>query len=104
MKDQISKLMKSHVAYQSNCPGCNKRYIGKTEQNLCTRTEEHASTVLTKIVPFIIILEFALTTIILKVSSALKTIHSMKYNSIPQKSKIRLIDSTHNWNILLLKE
>ena len=36
--------MTSYVVYQVNCPGCSKRYIGKTEQNLCTRTEEHAST------------------------------------------------------------
>ena len=41
MKDQIPKLMKSYVAYQFYCPGCNNSYIGKTEQNLCTRTEEH---------------------------------------------------------------
>ena len=44
MKNKISKLMKSYVVYQFNCPGCNKHYIGKTERNLCTRTEEHAST------------------------------------------------------------
>ena len=44
MKDQISKLMKLYVVYQFKCPGCDKRYIGKTERNLCTRTEEHAST------------------------------------------------------------
>ena len=41
MKDQIPKLMKSYVAYQFYCPGCNNSYIGKTEQNLCTRIEEH---------------------------------------------------------------
>ena len=42
MKDQIPKLMKSYVVYQFDCPGCNDSYIGKTERNLCTRTEEHA--------------------------------------------------------------
>ena len=41
MKDQIPKLMKSYVVYQFNCPGCNGSYTGKTERNLCTRTEEH---------------------------------------------------------------
>ena len=41
MKDQIPKLMKSYVVYQFNFPGCNDSYIGKTERNLCTRTEEH---------------------------------------------------------------
>ena len=34
--------MKSYVVYQFNCPGCNNSYIGKTERNLRTRTEEHA--------------------------------------------------------------
>ena len=43
MKDQIPKLMKSYVVYQFDCPGCHDSYIGKTEPNLCTRTEEHAS-------------------------------------------------------------
>ena len=33
--------MKSYVVYQFDCPGCNYSYIGKTERNLCTRTEEH---------------------------------------------------------------
>ena len=42
MKDQIPKLMKSYVVYQFNCPSCNDSYIGKTERNLCIRTEEHA--------------------------------------------------------------
>ena len=34
--------MKSYVVYQFNCPGCYDSYIGKSEHNLCTRTEEHA--------------------------------------------------------------
>ena len=42
MKDHIPELMKSYVVYQFNCPGCNDSYIGKTERNLRTRTEEHA--------------------------------------------------------------
>ena len=42
MKDHTAKLMKSYVVYQFNCPGCNDSYIGKTECNLCTRTEKHA--------------------------------------------------------------
>ena len=42
MKDQIPKMMKSYVVYQFNCPSCNDSYIGKTERNLCIRTEEHA--------------------------------------------------------------
>ena len=47
-------------------------------QNGTFAEEQKNMLVLTKIVPFITILELALTTIILKVCSALKTIHSMK--------------------------
>ena len=42
MKDQTPMLVKSYVVYQFNCLGCNDNYIGKTERNLCARTEEHA--------------------------------------------------------------
>ena len=42
LKDQIPKLMKSYLVYQFNCKGCNNSYIGKTEGNFCTRTEEYA--------------------------------------------------------------
>ena len=42
MKDQIPKWMKSYAVYQFDCPGCNDSYIGKTEHNLCIRTEKHA--------------------------------------------------------------
>ena len=42
MKDRIPKLMISYVVYQFSCPGSNDSYNGKTERNLCTRTEEHA--------------------------------------------------------------
>ena len=50
MKDLIPKFMKSYVVYQFNCQGFNDRYIGKTECNLCTRTEEHASSDKVKII------------------------------------------------------
>ena len=41
MKNQVPKLTKYYVVYQFNCPGCNESDIGKTERNICTRTEEH---------------------------------------------------------------
>ena len=34
--------MKSYLVYQFNSTGCNNSYIGKTEENVCTRTEEYA--------------------------------------------------------------
>ena len=29
--------------YKVNCPGCNENYIGKTDRNLVTRLNNHAS-------------------------------------------------------------
>ena len=43
IKDKTNKLMKSYVVYQFCCSGCNSKYIGKTERNLCVRLEEHAT-------------------------------------------------------------
>ena len=34
--------MKSYLVYQFNSTGCNNSYIGKTEENVCPRTEEYA--------------------------------------------------------------
>ena len=41
MEDLIPKLMKSYVVYEFNCQGFNDSWIGKTERNLCSKTEEH---------------------------------------------------------------
>ena len=41
-KDKIDPLKKANVVYCFTCPGCAKKYIGKTERNLITRVEEHA--------------------------------------------------------------
>ena len=35
--------MKSYVVHQFCFPGCNSKYIGKTERNLCVRLEEHGT-------------------------------------------------------------
>ena len=35
--------MKSYVVYQFCCPGCNSKYINKTQGNLCVRLEKHAT-------------------------------------------------------------
>ena len=43
IKNKINKLLKSYVVYQFCCPGCNSKYIRKTERNLCLRLEEHAT-------------------------------------------------------------
>ena len=41
-KDRLDPIKKANVVYCFTCPGCAKKYIGKTERNLITRVEEHA--------------------------------------------------------------
>ena len=41
-KDKTPSLSQSSVVYQFTCPGCSFNCIGKTEQTLHERTEEHA--------------------------------------------------------------
>ena len=40
-KDTLPKLSNSNVIYEYTCPGCSKKYIGKTESTLFNRTKEH---------------------------------------------------------------
>ena len=42
MKYQVPKIMRSHVVYWFCCPGCEAKYICKTEYNLYIRLEKHA--------------------------------------------------------------
>jgi hypothetical protein len=41
-KDKTPKTYQSSVVYEFTCPGCNSRYIGKTDRCLYTRTKEHS--------------------------------------------------------------
>ena len=42
-KDSIPIHQKTKVIYKVTCPGCNEDYVGKTDRNLITRLNEHAS-------------------------------------------------------------
>ena len=42
-EDNIPIQQKANVIYKVTCPGYNKDYIGKTDRNLVTRLNEHAS-------------------------------------------------------------
>ena len=104
MKDQIPKLMKFYVAYQFNCPTCNDNYIGKTEPNLCTRTEEHAyndegSAIYDHIKnrSYYSYIENLLRFNNDSFDKALFSINSLQSNT-------KIIDSAIDWNILLIKE
>ena len=42
-KNQILDLSRNDVIYEITCPGCDKKYIGKTERRLETRLTEHGT-------------------------------------------------------------
>ena len=42
-KDKIPYVFRNNVIYEITCPGCNRRYIGKTERCLDRRLLEHSS-------------------------------------------------------------
>ena len=44
-KDSVSAEQKSNVIYRITCPGCFQKYVGKTDQNLITRLDEHGTRV-----------------------------------------------------------
>ena len=43
IKYKIPHDQRNHVIYKIKCPGCNSRYIGKTESCLITRITEHGT-------------------------------------------------------------
>ena len=84
--NEIPNLMKLYVVYQFKSPGCNDYYIGKTESNLYTRTDEHASS---------------------DTESAIYNhINNFSYYGYIQDLFCFNSDSIkhYNWNILLIKE
>ena len=40
-KDKIPFLSNSYILYEYKCPGCAKKYIGKTQTTLFNRTQKH---------------------------------------------------------------
>ena len=42
-KDKIINDQKANAIYCITCPGCNEKYVGKTDRNIVTRLTEHGS-------------------------------------------------------------
>ena len=42
-KDKLKFEQKSNLIYEFTCPGCQKKYIGKTDRCLSIRLNEHAT-------------------------------------------------------------
>ena len=96
--------MKSYVVYQFNCPHCNDSYIGKTERNLCTRTEEHNSSDKESAIydyinncGYYSYIENLFRFNNYSFDKALFSINSVQSNT-------KVLDSAHDCNILLIKE
>ena len=104
MKDQIPKLLKFYVVYLFDCPACNDNCIGKTEPNLCTRTEEHAcsheGSAIYDHIKNCSYYSYIENLLRFNNDSFDKALFSS--NSLQSNTKI--IDSTIDWNILLIKE
>ena len=41
-KDKVPEDLRSNVIYELSCPGCNTKYVGKTDRCFHTRKVEHA--------------------------------------------------------------
>ena len=42
-KDKLKFEQTSYLIYEFTCPGCQKKYIGKTDRCLSIRLNEHAT-------------------------------------------------------------
>ena len=96
--------MKSYVVYQFHCPDCNDSYIGKTERNLCTRTEEHAcsdkESAIYDHINNCSYYSYIENLFRFNNDSFHKALFSI--NSVQSNTKV--IHSGHDWNDLLIKE
>ena len=96
--------MKSYAVYQFNCLGCKYSYISKTEHNLCTMSEEHAYSEKESVI-YDHITNYSYYSYIENLfrfnnDSFDKALFSI--NSVQSNTKV--LDSVHDWNILLIKE
>ena len=103
MKDKINKLMKSYFVSQFCCPGCNSKYIGKTERNLCVRLEEYAadnsSSVFHHISDYV---NYQYIKNLYYIGN--KSFDAYTYDTNSTQENTNIIDSAKNWNTLFTKE
>ena len=104
-KDRTPKQFKSNVVYHFRCPGCSDDYIGKTDRNIYERCYEHATTKTAVSEHISKCPGFEHITTLLRNDLDDLTDDDLRHyliNSVFDNTKI--IDSSNNWNILLLKE
>ena len=96
--------MKSYVVYQFNCPGCNKRCIGKTDRNLCTRIEEHAGFDKDSAIFHHISLCINYSHLKSLFSYDNPSFKELEFDITTVQNYTNISDTALNWNILLFKE
>ena len=106
MKDKTPKLSKANVVYKFTCPGCSTNYIGKTDRNLKERCIEHATSKNSAIFEHLMnCLEFDYITKQLHYGiSNLSPNDKRNYVIECVSNNTDIIDTSLNWNILLIKE
>ncbi|XP_066935534.1 uncharacterized protein [Clytia hemisphaerica] len=103
MKDPTPLRYKSNVVYQFVCPGCGDSYVGKTERNLFTRCQEHATKKDSAIHDHLKeCSEIEYLTTLLTFGVDKPNYRSIIINIVNDNTKV--IDSSDNWSALLFKE
>ena len=114
-KDMIPTLSKSFVVYHFSCPGCDAKYIGKTERTLFERTNEHSWTdknsAIKKHIDCCPGFQHILDIKSIDISSLNEKNYKKEVIAKDQvmhtelvRSNICVIDKSDNWNLLSIKE
>ena len=114
-KDATPTLNKSNVVYEFCCPGCQAKYIGKTERTLFERSREHGwsdknSAVYNHILSceglcyIDALMSLPFTSEDLNESSDVTgdDIRFRRINTL--RHNLRVLDKSESWSVLLIKE
>ena len=108
-KDRIDKLANSFIVYEFCCPGCSKRYIGKTERTFMERINEHAykdkkSVVYNHITNCDGVKDLVDLLNIQHTQKERDSFNKKVFSIETVKNNINIIDRARRWDILLFKE
>ena len=107
MKDPVPLLNQSNVVYEFCCPGCNAKYIGKTERTLYERSMEHAwydkNSAIRHHIDNCDALQYINRLMLMGDNSLSKEDIRLGHINIVQQN-LKVIDKSKNWSIILLKE
>ena len=98
--------MKSNAVCHFCCPDCSADYIGKTDRNLHERCIEHATCKNSAVYEHIIACPELLyiTNLLRHDVTNLTSSENREYLIQCVENNTTILDTSHNWNFLLLKE